>query len=158
NNKYCEHCKRKGHKEDECKKKKGIKCNHCGRLGHEENQCWHKKKVETESKKQQQEEQPKKSSSLKASREEGTLQHAIIITGGVKTEAMVDSCATDGAFVDEQLASQMMWHAEPSATGSHINGIGNGGYARWGKAEIEVGGRKEIFNVAVTSDLHGTAK
>jgi hypothetical protein len=37
--KYCNHCSRSGHRDDECLKKKGITCYNCNKLGHYQNDC-----------------------------------------------------------------------------------------------------------------------
>jgi hypothetical protein len=40
----------------------------------------------------------------------------------------------------------------------HVKGMGPGGFARTGVAEVEVGGRAKAFPIQVTADLNGVAK
>jgi hypothetical protein len=150
---------KKGSKKDDPKKFKFKgKCRYCDITGHKEVECRKKKRDESQKKA----ETPKKEEDAKggftAADMASKIAMAAVSIGQVEMKAVLDLGATDGAYVDEEVGAKMKWHRKPDEHGTEITALGAGATARWGEAEIAIGGQRDIFKVAISPNLNGKAR
>ncbi|MBK7578555.1 MAG: hypothetical protein IPI24_14215 [Ignavibacteria bacterium] len=152
----CGYCGKHGHRDSVCRKLKADlaslkKAGKGGTYKEKSSDKESKKGHKKESKVSKKEDSGSESSETEedgAYRAGGELPFADILIGGVKVETMLDSGATKGGFVSQEVAKKMKWVVTPEDALVRVDGFGDGGTARWGEAEVEFGGRKECSQSA----------
>ena len=123
--------------EDKGKSKKKFtgKCNYCHKVGHKEHECRTKKRELGEKEKDTAKKSTADASSDKVCRAGSVLPFSIIKIGGFEVQAAIDTCATQGGYVDEKTGESMQWLEGPSKDYKVLETLGEGARARWGVAE-----------------------